>query len=280
MDIIVTTPYSFREQVAQEATMMIKNGGGFYFRRLSTQPKNLNIGDRVWYVEDEYLRGFAIVSYIEYRDTSLTCSTTGKVHENGFFLYMDATTWKWIHPIPYKGFQGWRYFLIEESENGTLFFKSIIKLDIVGGWLDPMPKTPLEKNQESKRLHQEASNSVSEEDIALQFNILKSEAIVDESEGVVLGKAKERAIQKAVERLDPHRICFNTFTFYKDKKGHINQVTGYSFTQDEYTLYVPLCDETKDMPKIDLKEGHYLKYDRTLAHIELSPAVENIDFEF
>lgn len=39
---------------------------------------------------------------------------------------MNASEWKWIKPIPMKGFQGWRYFDATCTE-------------IIGNWLDPKP---------------------------------------------------------------------------------------------------------------------------------------------
>lgn len=82
--------------------------GGFYFRRLHTKPKALNIGDRIFYVDDGYVTGFAIVSEI-LKDDKI-CELTGKSWGEGFYVIMNSESWKWIKPIKYKGFQGWRYF--------------------------------------------------------------------------------------------------------------------------------------------------------------------------
>lgn len=130
MDIIVTTPKSEMLNAQQEAKDCIKAGGGVYFRRLSSRPIKLEIGDRVFYVEDGYVRGFAEVSEIELFHSGAICETTHQTYPPGWYVMMDAVTWKWIEPIKMKGFQGYRYC-------------NFPKIEIVGGWLDPKPKTKL-----------------------------------------------------------------------------------------------------------------------------------------
>ena len=124
MNIIVTTPKKEIENAAKEAGFVIKNKGGFYFRRLATNPTKLEVGDKVFYVEDGYIRGFALVFNIEYKDCEI-CDVTDRIYDAGWYVEMNAATWKWINPIPMKGFQGWRYF-------NSAF-------EIIGGWLDKKP---------------------------------------------------------------------------------------------------------------------------------------------
>lgn len=125
MDIIVTTPRNAIGTAAKEAEDCKREGGGFYFRNLRNKPKNLKPGDKCFYVENGYIRGYAIVDEIR-EDPGLTCATTGRTFAPGYYVMMDATSWTWIRPIPYQGFQGWRYFQAPAIE-------------IVGGWLDPKP---------------------------------------------------------------------------------------------------------------------------------------------
>ena len=126
--IIVTTPKSEMKNAELEAKECIDNGSGYYFRKMSRQPKDIVIGEsRIYYVEDGYIRGYATIIGFS-QEENLECETTGKTWANkdGGFLWMPACTWKWIAPIPMKGFQGWRYF--DDSD-----------IEIVGGWLDPKP---------------------------------------------------------------------------------------------------------------------------------------------
>lgn len=125
MDIIVTTPKTETETSKQEAEKIKKDGGGVYFRRFTRLPCNLNIGDKVFYTENGYIRGFAVVSNIVQSHT-MTCDTTERQYSKGHYVVMDASSWKWIEPIPYKSFQGFRYF------NQPY--------EIIGNWMDDAPK--------------------------------------------------------------------------------------------------------------------------------------------
>jgi len=122
-DILLTTPKSQVKRAKLEAQRAKKEGRGYYFRRFRKLPKKIQLGSRIFYVEDGYVRGFAPVEMI-YEGT-MKCDVTGNVY-CGFNLLMNVITWKWIKPIPYKGFQGFRYFGGHEVE-------------IIGGWLDSMP---------------------------------------------------------------------------------------------------------------------------------------------
>ncbi len=124
-EIIVTTPKKQRDVAAREAQECILAGGGFYFRRFGNQPRKLHIGTRIFYVEEGYVRGFATVSEA-FSSDGMQCETTGRKWPRGFYAIMAANSWKWIRPLVYKGFQGWRYF--DGSE-----------VKIVGDWLAPKP---------------------------------------------------------------------------------------------------------------------------------------------
>ena len=124
--ILVTTPKNQMDVAAQEARECIASGGGSYFRRFTRKPQKLSEGTRIFYVEDGYVRGFATVSEAFDSDDGMGCETTGRAWPPGFYAVMPADSWEWIQPLPFKGFQGWRYF--DDS-----------KVEIVGDWLDPKP---------------------------------------------------------------------------------------------------------------------------------------------
>ena len=126
MDAIVTTPKSEIETAAREAAAVVAAGGGYYYRTVAREPRKLNYGDRLFYVEDGFIRGFALVERILV-DEPFTCRVTGKTR-HGYQIVMNAKTWHWIEPIPMVGFQGVRYF--------------DQRVKVVGGWLDPKPPTP------------------------------------------------------------------------------------------------------------------------------------------
>jgi len=68
MDLLVTTPKNRIKEAAEEAEAA-KRDGGYYFRRFATRPKDYRVGDRVFYVMDGFLRGYA---------TSFLCFTGPK----------------------------------------------------------------------------------------------------------------------------------------------------------------------------------------------------------
>ena len=119
------------ELAAEEARRCIESKSGYYFRTFVKRPKELRVGSRIFYVEDGFIRGFGTVG--EIRDSAdMQCNTSG--HDWGVWgdgrthAIMHADSWKWIKPIPMKGFQGWRYFTAKN-------------IKIVGDWLDPKPAT-------------------------------------------------------------------------------------------------------------------------------------------
>ena len=128
MDIIVTTPKSQMKQAAQEAENAKLSEDSYYFRKLGRMPKDLNVGDKVFYVENGAVRGYCILHAIE-NEQGQVCETSGKNYGDGLFAKMYANTWKWIEPIPMSGFQGWRYSKLLEKE-----------IVVLGDWLDDRPE--------------------------------------------------------------------------------------------------------------------------------------------
>jgi len=129
-DIIVTTPKSEMENSAREAEDCIKTGFGTYFRYFPQKPKLIKVPFFLFYVEADYIRGFALVANFV-RTSSIKCHYRDREWLKGWYALMWANTWKWINPIPMKGFQGFRYF--------CQALPDIKKVEIIGGWKDPKP---------------------------------------------------------------------------------------------------------------------------------------------
>jgi len=125
-DIVVTTPKSEISTAAKEAADCIRNGGGYYFRRLPSMPHQFGAGSKVFYVEDGYVRGYGLVCEAGGSTEGWVCQTTTHYWPPGNYAVMPAQSWTWIKPIPMRGFQRWRYFSRPAEE--------------VGGWLDPKPE--------------------------------------------------------------------------------------------------------------------------------------------
>lgn len=124
LGLLVTTPKGEMKNAEAEAAQVVAAGGGTYFRYLGRNKPNTAEGDRIYYVEDGAIQGFCVIRKFE-RKFNQVCSTTGRRWPNGWYAYMDATSWQWIEPIPYKGFQAWRYF------NNDLFGA---RVKVIGDW--------------------------------------------------------------------------------------------------------------------------------------------------
>lgn len=129
MDIIVTTPKSQMSNAAQEAADCIANGGGYYFRRFNLPGPDVKKGDNVFYVEDGYVRGFCVVDRVQHNQGMQRCETTGQMWGPGLYVFMRADSWRWIEPLPMRGFQGFRYANFR-----------ITAVQVVGGWKSPRPE--------------------------------------------------------------------------------------------------------------------------------------------
>lgn len=128
MDIVVTTPKTERVNAEAEAEWAKAQGGGIgvtYFRRMKKVPQNLELGDKVFYCEDGYVRGFCILGGIDWGEQPAVCAVTMRDWGDGAQLIMRADSWQWIKPIPMKGFQGFRYFKQP--------------FEVVGDWKDKRP---------------------------------------------------------------------------------------------------------------------------------------------
>ena len=132
MDIIVTTPKSQMENARREAADVKAAGGGEYFRRFHSKPP-VHPGERVYYVEDGYVRGFALVDRVEHHPNGMRCESTGRFWQYGWYVFMDAACWCWIEPVAMTGFQNFRLAHMDPKHR-------LLEPKIVGGWLDPKPE--------------------------------------------------------------------------------------------------------------------------------------------
>lgn len=113
-DIIVTTPKSEHENAKKEADVFGEKGGGIWFRSMRGKPKQLNKGDRMYYIDKGVITGYGIVIGIQYRnpflDPEVKCDVTDKTWWGPFFVCMRSDSWVAIKtPVEMKGFQGFRY---------------------------------------------------------------------------------------------------------------------------------------------------------------------------
>ncbi len=130
MHIIVSTPIKESDNSWREAEDIKAAGGGTYFRKLARWPSQVNPGDFCFYLDQLAIRGYCAITEIV--SGHRLCETTGRDWGEGYYLLMDATTWKWIEPIPIPagGFRNFQYFDKHKYP----------EVKVVGGWLDLNPE--------------------------------------------------------------------------------------------------------------------------------------------
>jgi len=108
MDIIVTTP---KDQIdnAKKEGKVIEKDGGYWFRVLTYKPK-VKIGNKIYFVEDGFIKGYGIVFEITQLDSSFKCDITDQFWGKYGSWIIKYNNWIWLkNPIKMKGFQGFRY---------------------------------------------------------------------------------------------------------------------------------------------------------------------------
>ena len=104
MDILVTTPKSAHQLAYEEAMFVERYPNTYWFRTIRGKP-DVQIGDKVYYVDQGMIRGYGIVFEITYEE--LQCIMTKKIYKG---THLKQRKWVWLKkPIPFKGFQGFRY---------------------------------------------------------------------------------------------------------------------------------------------------------------------------
>ena len=104
MNILVTTPKSKHKLAEEEAKFVEKNPDAYWFRTIRGKP-NVQIGDKVYYVDNGEIRGYGIVFDIE--SGEMECEATGRIYHG---THLKQRKWVWLKTtIPFRGFQGFRY---------------------------------------------------------------------------------------------------------------------------------------------------------------------------
>ncbi|MBD3407297.1 MAG: DUF1489 family protein [Candidatus Lokiarchaeota archaeon] len=106
---MVTIPNNKLDDIQKEEEKVadaIKNGKSInYFWCVSKRPKNLHIGDKVYFIWNKAMRGYhKVVGF----DTNMKCTTTGNQYK-GCCIILDPIFHDIEYPIPMNGFRGFRY---------------------------------------------------------------------------------------------------------------------------------------------------------------------------
>lgn len=111
MDIVVTVPMKELDNVrAEDDYARSQDGRVIQFWSVSRQPKAINIGDKVYFIEDGYIRYYH--TFLGF-DCDSICKATGRVWP-GLNLVLAYPETPLKNPVPMKGFQGFRYIKSED----------------------------------------------------------------------------------------------------------------------------------------------------------------------
>jgi hypothetical protein len=106
MDIVVTIPKSEYKNDDKETEFFNDNPNSVQFWVLKRFPKNLNIGDRVYFIKNGIVESSMKVIKLE-TDAKQECDVTNRVW-SGNCIYMNDLKYE-NNPVKTKGFQGFRY---------------------------------------------------------------------------------------------------------------------------------------------------------------------------
>lgn len=106
MDIIVTIPKSEYKNIKLEDQVLQKYGGkAVQFWSVGRKPKNLNVGDRVYFVEKGAITCYQ--TFLGYVSNPI-CEVTNRLW-SGLNLLLECPAIPISNPIPFQGFRGFRY---------------------------------------------------------------------------------------------------------------------------------------------------------------------------
>lgn len=112
--IIVTLPASVEWSDYEKEINKVADGSNVMNFKVHSFPKGIKKGDKCYLTHRGFVKGW--MEIVGFSEKSFDCNTTGKswtgkfIERSGKFHYLDKT-------IPYKGFQGYRYFNIEDYKN-------------------------------------------------------------------------------------------------------------------------------------------------------------------
>lgn len=114
--IMVTLPSSVKWDEYRKELNKAEKGESLNFK-VSNFPKNIKEGDRCYIVHEGQIKGWMSISGLQEDD--FECTTTGKKWKGKFI--QRSGKFNYIDPIPMKGFQGYRYFKMEEAKTYKTF---------------------------------------------------------------------------------------------------------------------------------------------------------------
>lgn len=107
MDIIITLPRNVSwDEYQKELDAVIHKSQMMSFK-IPTFPKNAKVGDKCYICHKGFVVGYMLIC--GFSTKKFICTTTGKEF-SGNFVERTGKFYKIDKKIPYKGFQGYRYY--------------------------------------------------------------------------------------------------------------------------------------------------------------------------
>lgn len=107
MDIVITIPKSIKWTDYQMELKAVESSEQTMFFKVPTLPKKANVGDRCYLCHNGLVVGYMNITWMGIM-SEFTCTTTIQVWPAGHYIGRSGK-FTYIKPIPYKGFQGYRY---------------------------------------------------------------------------------------------------------------------------------------------------------------------------
>lgn len=109
-DIIITLPQGINWDVYEQELAKAKDGDIMNFK-IPSLPIRTKVGDKCFLCYKGQIIGYMLICGLV--RTGFNCTTTGKRFD-GNFVQRSGEFFKLNKPIPYSGFQGYRYFDIDK----------------------------------------------------------------------------------------------------------------------------------------------------------------------
>ena len=105
-DIAITIPRNIRWEDYQRELDAVRDWKSTMYFKVANLPVNTEVGRKCWLCYNDELIGWMII--VGMHEGEFTCDTTGK-RWNGKFIARSGPFHRLVHPVPMKGFRGFRY---------------------------------------------------------------------------------------------------------------------------------------------------------------------------
>ena len=109
--LLITIPKTIKWEDYLKEIDTVKDSSQEMNFKVSSKPTKVNIGDKCNICHNGFIKGWMIISNIEYKD-AFDCSTTGEHWDKGWYVSRSGEFHKLDKEVPQKGFRGYHYMKI------------------------------------------------------------------------------------------------------------------------------------------------------------------------